>query len=428
MNARSVQYHRGFISAWVSVSLATLLAFVGLTVDVGHAYTVGVELQNAADSAALAAVSQLSTSFSAAQTAAINAAANNKAAGASVQLANSDVVEGNYNTTTGTPYNAIKVSARLASGSPGGPLNLTFGKLVGISTCNVTRTAVAFAGSGGTTSAGFIALDPSGSGALTISGAASLVVGGTGGVIYVDSSNAAKAASITASGSLTATNLDIVGELYTSGNPTINATVNTGVAPLADPLSTLAAPTKTADLGSINLDHANTQTVGTGSQTAVYYYSGGIQVAGSATLTLNAGIYILGPPGLSISHGGTLNATNCMFYLTGSGSSYGTVSFAGNAAVNITPPSSGTYAGMAIFQDRTTPASNAMTVANGTTENITGTIYLPSSQIAYSGGTNSLGNQIIANDIAVTNGAALTVAYDGRNPVTTGTATENLGQ
>jgi len=423
---------RGMMTVWVAVCLPVLLAFVGLGLDTGHAYTVGQELQSAADAAALSGVSQLSTSFAAAKTAAISAAANNNAAGASVQLANSDVVEGNYNTSSGTftangtPYNAIKVTARRTTGSPGGAVNLFFGGLVGLSTVNITRAAVAFTGGGGSSiSAGVILLDPSSTGSLDMYGGGTLTVGGSGGTVYVNS-GAAKAVEMQNGATITAANLDIVGDDSVSGS-TINATVNTGQQSITDPLAALAAPTKTTDLGSLNLYNGTTETVGTGDQTAVYYYSGGISVNSGSKLTLNGGIYILGSYGLTIASG-TFIANNCMFYFTGSGSSWAVATFEGGTTTTITAPTTGTYAGMALFQDRSTPSADSLVVDNGATVSISGTIYLPSIDVNYSGGTHTLGNQIIAYGFLIDNGAALAVNYDGRNAITTGGTGVALGQ
>jgi Flp pilus assembly protein TadG len=429
MNRSSRQSRQGFVTVWVAITLAALLAFVGLMLDTSRAYTVGRELQDAADSAALAGMNQLSTSFSAAQTAAINAAADNTAAGASVQLANSDVVEGNYNSTSGaftangTPYNAIQVTARRTSGSPGGALNLIFGQIVGVTTCNISRTSVAFqSSSSSTTSAGFVLLDSSDAGALTMSGGAKLSCGGTGGALYIDSSNT-KALTMSGGASLTASAVDIVGSDSVTGGASITGTVNTGATSVADPLSSLAEPTKNGDLGSYSIANGNTATLGTGDQSAVYYYSGGMSLAGSAKLTLNGGVYIIGPPGLSVSNGATLTANNCVFFFTNAGgSTYGTATFAGGTTTTITAPTTGTYANVAIFQDRSTPSTDTMTISNGASVSVSGTVYIPSASITYEGGTQTLGNQIIANELTVSNGASLSVNYDGRNPVVTGTA------
>jgi hypothetical protein len=302
--------------------------------------------------------------------------------------------------------------------------------MVGVPTCNITRTAVAFSGGGGSTaSAGFVLLDTSSSGALTMSGGTSITCGSSGGAIYVNSGSAS-AVTMSGGASLTATTLDIVGGDSITGGASAHATVDTGVTACSDPLSSLAAPTKNTDLGSYSIGNGNTATLGTGTQTTVYYYSGGMSLGGGSKLTLNGGTYILGPPGLSVTNGATLTANNCVFFFTtGSGATYGTATFAGGTTSTITAPTTGTYANIAMFQDRTSPSATSLSISNGASVNITGTIYAPSSAIAYSGGTNTLGNQIIAKDLNISNGASLSVSYDGRNPVSTGSAgVASLGQ
>ena len=81
---------------------------------------------------------------------AVAQAAKNQAAHTSVTLtAASDVFVGNYNRGTATftantsPYNAVKVIARRTTGSANGPLPLIFGRIFGVNTAEVSRTAIA---------------------------------------------------------------------------------------------------------------------------------------------------------------------------------------------------------------------------------------------------------------------------------------------
>src|SRR3979409_204585 len=52
---------RGSVLAMSAISMLSLILAAGLAVDVSHFYTAKVELQNAADAAALAAASQLNS-------------------------------------------------------------------------------------------------------------------------------------------------------------------------------------------------------------------------------------------------------------------------------------------------------------------------------------------------------------------------------
>ena len=53
---------KGSIMGMAAISMTAILLAVGLAIDVGHWYLVGGELQNAADAAALAAVSGMDAS------------------------------------------------------------------------------------------------------------------------------------------------------------------------------------------------------------------------------------------------------------------------------------------------------------------------------------------------------------------------------
>ena len=54
-----VRSHKGSAIIFVAVTLMVLVAFAGLAIDVGYLYVVRGELQNAADSGALAGAQQL---------------------------------------------------------------------------------------------------------------------------------------------------------------------------------------------------------------------------------------------------------------------------------------------------------------------------------------------------------------------------------
>lgn len=152
-----------------------LLVFAVLAIDFSRMYYVRGELQNAADSAALAGVDKLdctnTTTQVAARAEAVTFAAKNNAAGAPVVLGSdssgntntlvdsnpgNDITVGNWDPTTrvytttitpSTPVNAVQVRARRTLNSPGGTVALLFGKLVpGLTDMGVKREAIAIKG------------------------------------------------------------------------------------------------------------------------------------------------------------------------------------------------------------------------------------------------------------------------------------------
>lgn len=131
---------KGTALVYIALMIVVLIAFVSLAVDLGYMYVSKGQLQNAADSAALAgAAMNLGNSASVKQKA-IEFAAKNKAAGDAVTITEADVTLGNWNSTatprfdTGrTPINAVRVVARrnVAGAGPAeqGRVQLFFGQI-----------------------------------------------------------------------------------------------------------------------------------------------------------------------------------------------------------------------------------------------------------------------------------------------------------
>jgi Flp pilus assembly protein TadG len=169
---------RGAVAVLTAILMVVLLGMVAFAVDVGWMSLSQSELQNAADSAALAGAGQLmspavqfslpqntaanqasilSAAETSAKTYAKNFASYNRAGGvSSLVLLDSDIEfgltdsSGNYTKYTGNPTyansfpNTIKVTLRLDGTSGGnGPLGLFFGSVLGTSNVNLTATASA---------------------------------------------------------------------------------------------------------------------------------------------------------------------------------------------------------------------------------------------------------------------------------------------
>ena len=136
---------------YVTVAMTAFTALVSLAVDLGHARVVKAQLQCAADAAARYAVTGLTTSVSSAQNNAVSAAAANKADGASISVdPNNDVDFGTWSNGTFTVLtgvsrsnaNAVRIWARRTAAT-GNPVSLSFGGLIGKTTCDVTASGIA---------------------------------------------------------------------------------------------------------------------------------------------------------------------------------------------------------------------------------------------------------------------------------------------
>ncbi len=254
-----------------------------------------------------------------------------------------------------------------------------------------------------------IVLDPTSGGALSISGNANIKL--TGGV-YVDSSSSS---AIVAGGNaqISAAVIDVHGSVSKSGNASFSPAPVTKATSTSDPLAGLPVPSTTGlkNYGSYSLSGNSTATISPG------IYSK-IVASGNANLTLSAGTYIIEGGGFSASGNANVTGTGVMIFNIGSGSTFGAITMSGNGTYKLTPPSTGPYANVLVFQ----PAANTqvLSYSGNAMAGVTGTIYAPGAQLVESG--NAQVNAAIIVDTltlsgnAISNVAALaapqgTVAY-----------------
>ncbi len=388
---------RGAVLIWFSFFGMALILILALAADSAHVYLAAHQLQNAADAGALAGALKVRVNIdNAAHNRAVNVAGANKANNASVQLAanlgnaaGGDVVIGvyNFNTNTFSPTltspNAVKVTARRTTGSPGGALPLIFGQIAHINNAQVSRTATAVCG--GNLAAGLILLKPTGT-AIDLKGSGNTdkiqVING-GIQVNSDSTNAVSwngHANITAD------------SLYVYGNQTnLNGAFSIGKVginspPVPDPLANLPVPTP----GPTRTNSGTTLLPG--------YYPSGI----SGTRNLTSGEYYV-RGGLS----GNLTSLSggVMIYVE-----TGNV----NANLKLTAMTTGTYAGVAVFMARNNAGSVSLGGNAGTTS--LGTIYVPAATVDMHGTPDVVANQIIAYAVNMNGTPQIKINYDGRFP------------
>ena len=88
---------------------------------------------------------------------------------------------------------------------------------------------------------------------------------------------------------------------------------------------------------------------------------------------------------------GSFTCAACTIVLTNKNSSspIGTINSNAQANTNITAPTSGTFTGIAIYQDRrATDCSGCNKLNGGSSSTITGAVYIPSQEVWFNGGTN----------------------------------------
>jgi len=91
----------------------------------------------------------------------------------------------------------------------------------------------------------------------------------------------------------------------------------------------------------------------------------------------------------------------------------GGIALSSTSVLNVTPMSTGYYAGLTFFQD---PANTSNVRLSGTsTQSNAGTFYFPNAQVTVDGPSINC-NQLIAGTLVLTGTSTLNVNYDGRNP------------
>ena len=233
-----------------------------------------------------------------------------------------------------------------------------------------------------------------GSNALQVSGGASLDTQST----IQDNSTSSIALNVNGGASLTAPSIQIAGSYSATGGSTINGTIQTSAPIITDPLASLPAPNPSTLTARSFQSSSSTQTINPG------VYSNGLQIGNGGTVTMNPGVYYLQGIGLNIGNGATLTGNGVTIYMDNGAQ----LNLQGGTSVTLTPPTSGTYAGLTYFQSRSSILP--LNINNGATLEASGTIYAPAATANIIGGTtNKYGSQLILDTLNISNGAKLTM-------------------
>lgn len=373
-----------------ALSLTAVIGFLALATDVGVLFRAKRNVQIAADAAATAAAVDAKfglSASSAAQAAATGNGIINGVGGATVTV-NSPPLNG----PNAGSSNYVEVIIQQ-------PNPTFFMKVFNISSATVTARAVAGMPNPGTNCV--YVMNPTASDSLDLQGAYNLNAPGCG--IYVNSSSNSAVKVTGNGGTVTAAYLDVVGGISGSISP---AAAATGVTPQNDPFSNMTGPTPASGCAG----YTSTATTVTGSVSA----NGGVQCYSNAvtlsSATLGSGIYVF-ENGVTISGTVTVNSGTLDIYS-------GTFN-QGNATLNITAPTSGTYNGIALLQ----PSSNTneLQVQFGSgNQTLDGMIYAPGAYVYLQdngGGVTATG--VFANTMKIKSSTLRIPSYSTAHPTTT---------
>jgi hypothetical protein len=385
-----------------------LIGFAGLATDVGLWLYAHQTMQAASDSGAVSAATAYTVSNASNLTVQASAVTSyygfvNGTDGVTV-TANRPPTSGAYQGSS----NAVEVIVQQ-------PQRRFLSALWGSGQVNVQSRSVALAAGG---LACVLALDPTASGAITAQGNTNIDLNGCS--LF---SNSNSASSITDGGSaiLSAYSVGAVGAISGAAAMSTTLGVTTGDTPLPDPYASTTFPSFSG-CDQHNFTAKTTVTINPG------VYCGGIGLNANANVSLNPGIYYLDQGSLSVNGGATLTGDGVTLVFTSSkGSNYATATINGGATVNLSAPTSGPLAGIVMFGDRSMPVGTTFKLDGGSTQEISGAVYLPEAATEYAGGANTAiptCTQLISDTITFTGSSnfAINCGSQGTKPIGSMTA------
>ena len=148
----------------------------------------------------------------------------------------------------------------------------------------------------------------------------------------------------------------------------------------------------------------------------------GIEITGNGQLIMDPGVYILQGGGLKVSGDGQVSGVNVFIYVTcGSGScpsgSSADVDISGNGVISLSPMTSGSWAGVTIFQDRNN--NQDFKISGNGLAGTSGTIYARDADVVLDGNA-STNAQIIADTVRNNGNASISITWEGGVTVESG--------
>ena len=400
------KHENGQVIVLVTLALVPLVGLMGLVADIGYMHYIKKSAQAAADSAALAAVYTFNRTMAGsafdcgigwmcnrpAQTCPSNPGASNP-----IQTACLYAKQNGF--SPGTQGQNVTIESQVTPKVPTAPgvdgvgwwvtvrVSQRVPQLFSAVLGNKTGTVSARASAAVQPGLGCVyALDPAAAGSFSQNGATSFK---SGCGVYVNSKHSSAMVG-NGGATLEASLVNVVGGVDWQG--TISPTPNTGAAPITDPLQYLVAPppcsSTTGCSAASCADHPKTVMVTSNTTLSPGVYCGGIKVQ-KGTATFSPGNYIIVGGGISTQDTNAhIVGSDVFFYNTyNSSNPYTALQFSANSDVKISAPTSGTYAGVLVMQDRGCCDGSMPTESfqGGATSFFEGIIYEPKSLVQFSG-------------------------------------------
>jgi hypothetical protein len=393
---------------FAAVGLVVLMGFAGLGIDMGMLRYQKRLQQTAADAGALAGANNLGKG------------------GVTAGAQNASSLNG---FTNGANNATVTVNNPPASGPHAGNANYVevlvtdvqptyFMKILGINSQTITARAVGTNLSGATTANGCLyTLGPPSSAieGVNINGHATLNAITCGIADNGNFNTAGQALTVCAATfGVAGTSSDTGSSGSTCTNKAVTCSAQAGPCPATgmpaatDPMSLLTPPltppcSPCSGGSAISIDgNGNFTGSGVTYSNGVYTVSPGtyssitIRGTGSGnTVVFSSGTYIIdGAAGLTIPGNATISGTGVTFYFTGSA----TINMTGTPSIQLTPPSSGQYAGILMYQDPADTNTTGPSLGGNSGSNFGGLLYFPKDQLTFFGNNTSYSAGIVIAD------------------------------
>jgi Flp pilus assembly protein TadG len=369
----------GNVSVIFALASPLVIGSAAFAVETGYWYHRQHQLQGAADNAAFAAAleDRAGSNLTAIQTAALNVAVQNGYdASAGALTVQTPPTSGAY---AGSPS---AVTVTVTQTQPRFFTQIFFNK-------PVVETAKATAAYQTVSNACVLALSPSAPQAAYFSGNASI---GLNGCVVMSDSVAADAVYVWGSASVSADCVVSAGGVADNGGlkDTVCPAPVTNAAPAADPFASVPAPSTSGPCLTAS-----------GGTLQPGVYCSGLDLKGD--VTLSPGVYVV-EGSMRVNGNANITGSGVTIYLAGGAG----VTINGNATLNLSAPTSGTYSGILFFGDRS--ASGVSNTFDGSSSSVmTGALYFPTQSVAYKGdyaGANGC-TQLVAYTVSWTGNASL---------------------
>ncbi len=384
----------GGVLVYAAIAAPVLIGAAGLSVDIGLWYANKRLAQSATDSAAMAAA--LGSMRSDGDPDAIEAAAELDAANHGYSATNGDAIDV-------TPLAGNRVRVTITRPVLGLLSQVVFTDQTDIQATAVARTVL--------NDSCVWALNPSAEKAINIVGNAEVSLG----CGMIANSTDPGALYKEGSGCLAASEFKVAGDYDDTDNSgcTLSPLPETSIPPADDPLASLPSPSYTPCGGGgppTNFSGSTTYPLTPG----VICTNININSVGGGGVEFAPGLYIFDGAALNIGANTTVEGTDVNYYFTANSGVNDGVDIQGGATVTLSAPTTGPLPGILFYQDRATTADITHKFSGGSTMQLDGIIYAPSTDVEFAGGTSAVSSSvvIIADEVAFKGGDTFLGDFD----------------